>query len=135
MKFNWENSLLLGVKEIDDEHKVLIEKVNVLFDALGDPKKSSLVILDTIDFLATYVVDHFNSEEKLQKKYQYPEFTEHHKIHEDFKNEILLLKKDIEDNGLSVTKKLAINKKLMSWLTHHIGVDDRKLADHIKSQQ
>jgi len=89
MKFNWENSLVLGVKQIDDEHQELIKKVNVLFDALGDPNKSSLVILETIDFLATYVVDHFNSEEKLQKKYHYPAFNDHHKIHEDFKKEVV----------------------------------------------
>lgn len=131
MKFAWEDSLLLGVSEMDSEHKELIEKANVLFEALGDPSKSSEVILDTLDYLAIYVVKHFNSEEKLQKQYNYPGYKEHHQIHEDFKQEVALLVKDIKDNGLSITKKIAVNKMLIKWLQNHIGVEDKKLAAHI----
>lgn len=135
MKFKWEDSLMLGIKKMDDEHKLLIEQANHLFDALGDTKKSDLAIIETINFLSKYVVDHFNSEEQLQRQYKYPGIKEHQAIHHQFKNEIAQLVEDIKTNGLTVSKKIAINKHLIHWLSEHIGVEDKKLAEHIKKQQ
>ncbi|MBN2794377.1 MAG: hemerythrin family protein [Clostridia bacterium] len=135
MKFQWEENLVLGITQIDKEHMELVQQANKLFDALGDPDKSSKEILETLNFLAGYVVNHFNSEEKLQLKYGYPMFNQHKRIHEDFKKEVATLIHDIEINGLKTSQKLSINKMVIHWLKNHIGVEDRKVAEYIKSKQ
>lgn len=133
MKFQWEDNLMVGVPQMDREHKELIEKANTLFEALGNPEKSTKEIIDIVNFLTRYVVNHFNSEERLQKKYNYPDYNRHHKLHEDFKANVMSLKADIEANGLTTSKKLEINRQLIQWLQQHIGKEDKKLGDHIKA--
>lgn len=135
MKFQWEDSLVLGIDQMDQEHMELVQQANKLFDALGNPDKSSKEIVETLNFLAGYVVNHFNSEEKLQQKYGYPSFTEHKRIHEGFKSEVVALIQDVESNGLKTSQKLSINKMVINWLKKHIGVEDRKVAEYIKSKQ
>lgn len=135
MKFKWEENLVLGIDQMDNEHLELVNQANKLFDALGDPEKSSNEIVDTLNFLAGYVVNHFDSEEKLQQKYGYPLFKQHKVIHEDFKSQVITLIQDIEANGLKTSQKLSINKMVINWLKNHIGVEDKKLAEYIKSKQ
>lgn len=135
MRFKWEDNLMVGVEQIDDEHKELIEQANKLFDTLGRPEESTKEIMATVDFLEQYVVKHFRSEERLQKKYHYPELDSHHKIHEDFKAAIGELKSDIKVNGLSTKKKIEVNKMLIEWLNHHIGIEDKKLGKYINQQK
>lgn len=40
-KFEWEDKLSVGVSEMDDQHKLLVEKINSLIDTLesGDSSK------------------------------------------------------------------------------------------------
>lgn len=135
MHFNWEKSLILGIKEIDEQHNGLIDHANTLFEALGDKSRSNDEIMDMMKFLAIYVQKHFSSEEQLQKRHKYPFYEEHHKIHEEFRKVVSELLKEIEMNGLTVSKKLEINRMTIDWLKNHIGKEDKKLADYILSKE
>lgn len=135
MKFHWEETLVLNVPLMDKQHMELVEQADKLFEALGDPAKSTQEINEMLKFLADYVVNHFNAEERLQRQYNYPDYEKHHEIHEAFKATVSDLIKSIEADGLKTTKKLAINKMVMQWLKQHIGVEDRKLAVYIHSQE
>jgi hemerythrin len=130
MKFTWEESMRLNVPEMDNEHMKLIEQANKLFDSLMAHNGSDAAI-ETLNFLANYAIDHFDSEEKLQKTYNYPHYEEHHQIHEDFKETVGNIISEVETKGISARKKLEINKLTVKWITGHIGREDRKLAQFI----
>lgn len=127
---HWEKKLVLGVPEIDREHEELVKKTNEMLTALksGNSKEE---IIRHINFLADYVIKHFNSEEKLQAKYNYPDIANHKQIHSQFKGTVTQLIQDIDENGLTTSKKIEISKMTMDWLLKHIGVEDKKLADFI----
>lgn len=127
---HWEKKLILGVPEIDREHEELVKKANDMLMALKSGNSTDEIIKH-MNFLADYVIKHFNSEEKLQAQYQYPEITEHKKIHSDFKVNVTKLLEDINKNGLTTSKKIEISQMTMDWLLKHIGVEDKKLANFI----
>ncbi len=133
MKEIWEKQLMTGVEEIDIEHLTLIETVDALQEAMQTGKGKEEV-LGTLNFLQNYVKIHFKHEEALQVKYDYPELEEHIVKHNDFIKQLNHLKELVEKNT-STTNAMKVTYFCMEWLKVHIGVEDRKLADHILDQK
>ena len=86
-KYVLTQDLVTGNELIDSEHRKIFDEVNTLLDACskgkGREKLSSLG-----EFLVEYVTKHFSDEEDLQKQSKYPEYTEHHKFHEWYKQKL-----------------------------------------------
>ena len=54
----WTQDLSVGVREIDDQHKELISRMNSFFDVMKSNNREQ-EIMKMLDFLADYVVTHF----------------------------------------------------------------------------
>ena len=128
----WTEDLSVGVKEIDSQHKELINRVNIFFEKVNSPIADRQV-LEVLDFLAGYVVMHFKDEEALQIKYRFPQYAQHKQIHEDFIKTVGGIRKDIEDNGFTVVTKTLVGSTLVNWLILHISKMDKMVGAHIKS--
>lgn len=133
MAVEWKESLAVGVKEIDDQHKELFKRVNDLFEACNQGKGKEEVG-KIINFLGDYVISHFNTEEKLQQKYNYPDYPSHKKEHELFIQEFTELKKQFEAEGPTGLFVIKINKKVIDWLIQHIGRVDKALGAYLKDK-
>ena len=120
---NWSDSYSVGVKDIDLQHKKLIDLINSLHDGMKQGKGKE--ILGTVlNELANYTVYHFGFEEKLFEKYGYPETIVHKRQHADLVGQV---KKLVEsyNNGGSVLSMDLMNF-LKDWLTQHIAGSDKK---------
>lgn len=130
MKRIWEKQLMTGVVEIDTEHLTLIESIDELHEALKSGK-GKVVVLETMNFLRNYTKIHFKHEEALLEKYDYPDLERHKKLHMEFIAEITRLGDLIaETNDTNSIMKVTFIS--MEWLKKHIGIEDRKVAEHIK---
>lgn len=85
-----------------------------------------------MQFLEDYVLIHFKDEEALQVKYNYPQYGEHSKVHRLFIADVKRIKKDIEDNGVTVATGLVIGSTLSNWLISHISQMDKALGEYIR---
>ncbi len=66
----------------------------------------------------------WTAEEKVMKDNDYPKFTEHHKLHEDFKARLNLMVQDFEEEGATSGLSQEITTYLNNWLVTHIkGID------------
>ncbi|OJV66493.1 MAG: hypothetical protein BGO41_03450 [Clostridiales bacterium 38-18] len=101
---SWEQKLILGVPEMDKEHKELVEKSNDMLLALKSGNSTDEVVRH-LKFLAEYVIKHFNSEEKLQMRVGYPDMAAHKMVHAEFKDTVTHLIDDINKNLLTTSKK------------------------------
>lgn len=63
----WNDDYAIGVQEIDDEHRSIIERYSILYELMKDGHGHEYYG-ELILFLNDYVNDHFNHEEQLQKK-------------------------------------------------------------------
>ena len=71
MAIEWSDNLSTGVAEIDNQHKELFRRINDLFDACNQGKGKSEVA-GVMEFLESYVVEHFGKEENYMKNTAMP---------------------------------------------------------------
>jgi hemerythrin len=87
----------------------------------------------SLAFLADYTVKHFSEEEELQKKYGYPEYEGHHKMHEDFKQTVRNFAAELDTKGPSSALIEQLKKEVGGWLVTHVKVVDLKMAAVIRA--
>ncbi len=124
--------LLTGNSAIDSQHKQLIDAFNQLLDACSKGKGRE-VIRGTLIFLQDYTIRHFNDEETLQTKYNYPDYPAHKKLHESFKQTINEIIQEYDTEGPTIALVSKINLNLGGWLINHIKREDARVATHIKN--
>ena len=122
-RIEWDESLSVGIDLIDEQHKMLIEKINAISEAVENHRGLEK-IMQTLDFMIEYTEFHFSAEEKVMKDNDYAKFDEHHKLHEDFKSRLNLMVQDFEEEGATSGLSKEITTYLTNWLVNHIkGID------------
>ena len=124
-----ENKMNFGSPLIDGQHKHLIEIINLLTTTISDKveKKDIQYILDKLIDYAAY---HFNSEEELFDKVNYPDSEEHKQEHKKFINHFNAMKLNLKK--CSPLRNDMINmvedfyNYLSNWLVNHILGSDKK---------
>ncbi|HHW00977.1 MAG TPA: hemerythrin family protein [Clostridiaceae bacterium] len=132
MSIAWTPNLSVGVKHIDEQHKIWFEKANELFEA-GKERRAKDYINTMLDFLDEYTKQHFRDEEAYMEEIRYPEIDAQKKAHAGFINELAKLKSDYEETGGNILVILNANKMVISWLTNHIINMDKKIGDYAKT--
>ncbi len=123
----WSDKLSVGIQEIDEQHKYLVDLVNDLNVALlttGGTKAAE----ETLDKLIQYTQTHFVVEESLMRILGYPEYESHKKHHEDLIRHILDFKLKLVDTGRVSRSELM--EFLHKWLTGHIMHEDVLYSEH-----
>lgn len=125
--FKWdENTLGLKVKQMDDEHQVLIRLMNELHDGYA-AKKSFPELKNKLIALSDFTIKHFSDEEKYMESIKFPGLATHKLIHKD-------LLDSLKKYGDEFIKTQVLSEEffrfLTVWLTSHIKGIDRKYANH-----
>ncbi len=117
----WNEKLSVGVPELDNQHKKLIDLVNNFFEALKSGSSSS-VIGASMPVLQNYVNKHFAEEEAFMKKIGYPKIAEHHAIHVELGEKVEKLSAALA-SGKEVNA-LKVGQFFKNWLVEHIVRED-----------
>lgn len=133
MGIEWHESLSIGITEIDNQHKELISRFDQLLKAC-EANKGSTELKRVLDFLDEYGVRHFNDEEALQRKINYPGYDTHRKEHESFVVNLRKLRGKIEREGAGVYQIVEANNMLIKWLINHISSSDVAIGTHMKAR-
>ena len=119
----WDNSLSIGVDLIDEQHKMLIQKLKDLSDAFQVGLEQNKM-LKTIDFMIDYTDFHFSEEEKLMVEHDYPGLEIQQKQHREFQDTLNHILEDYQDEGPTKALATSINVFMLNWLINHIkGID------------
>lgn len=119
----WDASYSVGVKELDDQHKKLIDIINEL-DHAGGNREGNVKVLNA---LVAYTKDHFSTEELYFRQYDFEKTDEHIQEHLDLIDEVeKLIYQFAISESLDVQKLM---KFLNAWLIDHIqGADQEYVA-------
>ncbi len=128
---SWRETYNIGIDEVDQQHQELVVKLNEFLDACIQQKGKDK-IMETLAFLRDYTVEHFRSEEEIMLKYNYPEYAEHKKDHDDFVASVLELEASIQNQGATVVTTLKLNRTLTDWLLSHISKSDMKIGQFLR---
>ncbi len=126
--FPWNQNFATGIDEIDEQHKRLVELLNILVGHMAF--QSDVPTLNRVfDELKNYTVVHFSTEEKIWQKYfgSDPWGAWHASAHEDFVAKILDIKaKESEETTDEVIEEIV--SFLTHWLALHIIESDKRMA-------
>jgi hemerythrin len=131
--FTWKEEFATGHTMIDTHHQQLFKAINDLLDACKSGHAKDR-LNSTMQFLIDYTAKHFSEEEKLQQHHHYPDYPNHKKLHEAFKNTISELAKQLQSDGPTAVLVTKISSKTGDWLIQHIASQDKKVAAHLRSQ-
>jgi hemerythrin len=123
VKIEWNDNLATGIELIDEQHKMLLEKLNDISLAI-ERQQGVDVITKTLDFMMDYTDFHFSDEEKHMKESEYPRIEYHKKMHKEFVDTLQDLVTEYKEDGATDRLAESVNIFLFNWLVKHIrGVD------------
>ncbi|MCK5690357.1 hemerythrin family protein [Myxococcota bacterium] len=122
----WEDSFSVNMKEIDDQHKIIIKLINDLDDARLENRDKEVVIKIIVG-LANYTLTHFATEETYFQKYGYSDTQAHNKEHRDFIKQVVEFKTGYDLGRAQLTTEIL--EFLRNWLRDHILGSDQKYVE------
>ena len=126
---NWDETMSVGVKKLDDQHKILIGLINDAYEAIQKHDEHHMTKL--IEQMRAYANEHFATEEGLMRKHGYPGIENHIFKHAKFNSEVdEFKKKQFEKTNLS-----QIFVFLSRWLTTHIMDEDRQYVSYMPKEE
>ena len=125
---HWRDEYVLGIQEMDNQHKTLIQGFTAIEEAIRLEKNWSTIHFNITD-LKDFARFHFSCEEALMRMFGYPEIKLHTAEHTHF----FKVLSDIEINSIRKSVEKDLVKFLRLWLTKHIVGSDREVARHILS--
>lgn len=124
----WTADLDTGFEDIDEQHKVLVERINLFADAFetGNAVDTRVAMENLID----YTIEHFSYEEEMLRQAQYHMLEPHKKVHENFVNKMRDMQTRFENGEHSAGEELLT--LLDGWLFRHIRLNDHGYIESVK---
>lgn len=126
----WGPMLNVGVKEIDDQHRKLVDLVNQLNDAMAAGKGRN-TLAPVLDELVRYTQYHFGTEERLMAKHPGSQSAAHKGEHQKFIADVSAFKKKFDSGNAMISTEIMIF--LRDWLSKHILQTDKKFAQALNA--
>lgn len=127
----WKDKYELGVERIDTQHKELFQRVDAFMHTLRSTaswEDKVQKVNETLDFMKSYVVEHFADEEAYMRRISYPDFLIHQKLHADMVDYVLRVSLEYEKSGFDELLVQQFAGKLLAWLIHHVAAADQQVA-------
>ncbi len=122
----WSDEFLIGIEELDYEHRRLIEDINQLHRELLEHVDMDRVG-DTLGRIHARIQAHFALEEHVMLSNEYPHYPEHKAEHELLLDEYTEFMTRFERDP-SLGDRVAIEGILRQWVVDHILTSDKKMS-------
>lgn len=124
----WGDILSVGVDEIDEDHRKLLDIFNVLNRAVTEGESPDYLAA-ILDELINCTVWHFSHEERLMLKHRYAGMEQHKAVHA----ELIKSVKELRQEVLESDKPMADEhiEFLERWLTEHLLTADLRLGSYL----
>ena len=123
----WSDALIIGIKQIDDQHKGLVAIANEISEGFSSGWEQDARD-KTLAKLVEHAVIHFATEESLMNVSSYPEEIAHKEHHQDLIKMIRLQVKKYQDSPEESGRELLFFVK--RWLVEHILKDDKMMGEY-----
>lgn len=127
-KFEWSDIYSVGVRELDAQHRKIVEMINML---IMDPSATvhSETVSELLDRLTNYSREHFKTEENILSENDYPDLDGQKEEHKAYRKKIAELCVDTMELTDSVPDDLLNFLKM--WWENHILLSDMKYSTYL----
>lgn len=127
----WSDAMSVGIKEIDNQHRQLIDIINSLAEAMRN-RKSNEEMGRILGELSRYTLNHFSLEERYFRQFGYPDTAAHVEQHKAFIAKVGGFQSDFASGKLAIS--IEIMNFLSDWLVKHIKGTDKLYAPFLKEK-
>lgn len=134
MAIIWRKAMSVGNDLIDHDHHFMINFVNTIELVLQNPEERDM-LLEVLDQLHEYSINHFRREESIQRKIEYPKSLHHKNAHASLLKELETIQKEIEkiETSDEIAKRAPeIIDFLRNWLINHVLNEDMQLKPFLE---
>jgi len=124
--FEWDESFLIGIEELDHEHKVLMDDIKTLHEELTRHDQKSEIEKCLGDIYARMQA-HFALEEHVMKEHEYEFFDEHKREHDELLDSFTEYMLQFL-NDADVSTSITVEGPLKHWVLNHIITSDKKMS-------
>lgn len=118
--YEFTKDCMIGIKEIDDEHKKLFDMINEAIALSNETSEAKNIAKNLIKGLKDYAAVHFSHEEAYMKKINDPELENQIKEHKAFTEKITDFKLDTSSDEASQKSLNELLVYIVNWLYKHI---------------
>lgn len=128
----WKDEYALGIEIIDDQHKQLFEIADRIYALIQNNLVTDKYdgIVEIINELKNYTVDHFAAEEKYMQSIGYKRLLSQKVAHNEFLQKMDQIDLDRIDNGQN-TYLMETLDFVVEWLGQHILKEDKLIVDEV----
>lgn len=120
----WRTEYSVGVAAVDDEHRELIQLINVLYERM-DARSSITEIESSLGDIYKTIAMHFALEERIMADAGYDELAQHKDDHEDLLDQLSDLMDQFVKDPMEGSDRL--EDELTAWFSHHFATHDARL--------
>lgn len=124
----WKDEFLVGVADVDHEHRELIRLINELHEAMS-AENATLTVMDFLGEIYAHVSAHFALEEKIMRERHYDQYQEHKNEHEHLLDELRDIMDDYEENAYFSDEEFA--NHVGRWFSEHFRTRDARLHKYL----
>lgn len=129
--FQWDERFETGIEIIDKQHRELFKRIDNLALAVYEGKGKS-ELNKIIEYLETYINDHFTLEERLMYINDYPQYVDHLKKHQNFTVFFEGIAEEMDAKGTDSYLAIRVEKEVRDWWQTHVLQTDMKYVPYIK---
>ncbi|MDJ0738529.1 MAG: hemerythrin domain-containing protein [Gammaproteobacteria bacterium] len=127
MLIAFDDTLLLGVDDMDDTHREFVELVNRMGDA------DTVGFIELFPLLIAHTERHFENETSLMRQSGFPAIREHMDEHLRILGELGRLAHKVARGSVTLARAY-VQEHLPAWFRLHAATMDSALAAHVKHQ-
>jgi len=121
----WKNEYSVNIRQIDIQHKKLVELINDLHEAMSAGKAKD-VLEKILGELVAYTKFHFSKEEELMETNGYAGLLAHRIKHKELTEKVLQFQNNFRSGSAALSIELM--NFLKSWLVDHIQGTDKQYS-------
>jgi hemerythrin len=123
MLLHWNDAYKTGHPLIDEQHKSIIDAMNRMHEAV-EAGKIREEVPGILQFLESYIEEHFGYEERCALHYQCPNATRNEEAHRQFVARFREIRRLYDQEPFSRPQVLDVYYEIMGWIKGHIlGID------------
>jgi len=126
-----ENRHCVGIAAIDDQHREIIERVNLISDAVDKVDRHEAA-LEMMDDLILFACEHFALEERLMTEHGFPDLEEHIAEHLGLLQQLNNLRNALHTP--SPAKAALVSAFITDWAELHILQSDKEIGAFLASK-
>ena len=130
--FEWAQDMVIDNGPIDDDHRLLVDQVNMLHTATSQGRGQE-VVAQLLGSIIAETQAHLRREEQMMERAQFPDLERHKQGHARFVEELRQLQQKHQAGSITVAAQLST--LLRDWLSLHIRRNDKELQRFIQQQR